>query len=191
MVYGIGTNDLRGIHKVCWIENGIRHDCIIYKTWQSMLGRITKESSYSDTKISPDWLYFSNFKTWYEKQYIGTNYQLDKDLLSLGSNTYSPTTCLFIPCELNSAINFVRVKRGSLLLGVSRHRTTFRTSYISVEGTRHQKNFSSEIEAHHFYLQKKIEYIQSFKLKYPDFNIYIDNYCEYINSFILQNKVLV
>lgn len=101
---------------------------IIYK---SMLGRLTKESSYRDTKISSD---FSNFKTWYEKQHI--DYQLDKDLLSLGSNIYS------VYLLLMNAINFVRVKRGGLLLGVSRNHTTFRTS-----GTRHQKNFSSEIEA--------------------------------------------
>jgi hypothetical protein len=102
MVYGIGTNDLRGIHKVCWIENGVRHDCIIYKTWQSMLGRLTKESSYRDTKISSDWLYFSNFKTWYEKQHIGTNYQLDKDLLGDGL-TYSKEHCILLPREINNA----------------------------------------------------------------------------------------
>lgn len=60
-------------------------------------------SSYADCKLDKSWLMFSNFKKWYDRNYM-EGYALDKDLLSIGCKCYSPTTCCFIPKELNNLI---------------------------------------------------------------------------------------
>lgn len=51
-----------------------------------------------------EWLTFSNFKRWFDENYI-EGFAIDKDLLSLpGSKIYSPQTCCFLPRIINNAI---------------------------------------------------------------------------------------
>lgn len=89
-----------------------------YLTWTNMLKRAyddkTKDvqPSYKSSKVCDEWLNFQNFAKWCNSQEFfnakdakGRSYQLDKDLIVLGSKTYSPESCCFIPQSLNLAVS--------------------------------------------------------------------------------------
>ncbi len=59
--------------------------------------------SYKGIVFYKPWLKFSNFKVWFDENYI-EGYVLDKDLLSNGEKAYSPCTCCFIPRDLNNLL---------------------------------------------------------------------------------------
>lgn len=74
-----------------------------FLTWYSILDRVGKKR-YKNVGISEDWLYFSNFKRFFDKNYYD-GFVIDKDILSSpGCKMYSAETCCFIPKELNSSI---------------------------------------------------------------------------------------
>ena len=52
----------------------------------------------------------------------GRYWQLDKDLLFVGNKTYSETTCVFVPNEINLFFNNHGNARGEYPLGVSFHK---------------------------------------------------------------------
>lgn len=87
-------------------KNGVRykHICPYYSVWSSMICRCynSRRKAYETVTVCDEWLVFSQFKIWMEKQvYIGL--QLDKDLLQLGveNKVYSPDTCIFIEKSIN------------------------------------------------------------------------------------------
>ena len=111
-VCGIGINDYDGSIKID--GRAIKS----YKIWMAMLGRCysTKDKKYHQygakgVKVCDEWLYFSNFKKWFDENYRydlveqGIKIALDKDLMSDGSKIYSPTTCIFLPERANSFIS--------------------------------------------------------------------------------------
>lgn len=83
-----------------------------YDHWRRFLCRSysvewkDKHPTYSDTYVCNDWHDYQLFAKWYHGQNYSANvnYDLDKDLLVLGNNIYSPETCVLIPNELNKAI---------------------------------------------------------------------------------------
>ena len=91
LVFGVGHNDMpHGQASV----GGKKY----YTTWTNMLKRCYKENL--GAKVCDEWLTFSNFKAWMEKQdWEGKH--LDKDLLGDGT-LYSPETCCFLPPKINS-----------------------------------------------------------------------------------------
>lgn len=112
LVYGIGINDAD--YKVHGVLNGKRVRCPYYSRWLQMLRRCYDEKSsframYIGVTVCAEWLRFSVFKAWMEKQPWQGN-ELDKDLLFKGNKVYSPETCCLIPDRLNC-----------LFLGLSRH----------------------------------------------------------------------
>jgi hypothetical protein len=54
--------------------------------------------------ICPEWYDFSKFESWFSKQPIKVGWHLDKDLKSLDSKVYSPSTCCIIPPKINTFI---------------------------------------------------------------------------------------
>lgn len=80
--------------------------CPFYQKWASMLSRcysprIQKlQPSYCNVSVCKEWLTFSNFKKWMEKQ-DWEGKELDKDLLFRGNLIYSPETCVFLDKPLN------------------------------------------------------------------------------------------
>lgn len=107
LIYGVGINDYKGKIKI----DG--KDLKSYKTWLRMLERcysekyINKHPTYKNCKVCKEWLYFSNFKVWFDENYnnnLHIKYKLclDKDLLSTKDNKiYSPQTCIFLPQKVN------------------------------------------------------------------------------------------
>lgn len=152
LVYGVGINDLAG-------EEG-KSD--FYRKWVGMLERcysaryLKKRPSYKGCSVCPEWLTFSNFKSWMKEQdYEGK--QLDKDILIPGNRLYSPGTCTFISCQLNTFLIESGSIRGGYPIGVDFHRKTnkFRAQ-CNTSGVRKTLGyFDTAEEAHAAWLAEK------------------------------------
>lgn len=117
-VRGIGINDYKGC-----VHDKDMQDIPSYKLWTRILARCydTKRyHTYKDCGICDEWLRFSNFKRWFDENYID-GYHLDKDILVKGNKVYSPETCCFVPQEINKLIINAKKHRGELPVGVSRN----------------------------------------------------------------------
>lgn len=97
-----------------------------HKTWESMVRRcynknIKENPTYKDCTVTPEWHNFQNFAKWYDDNYPndGGKYDLDKDLLIVNNNIYSPVSCIFIPSWLNSFTINCEASRGDLPVGVN------------------------------------------------------------------------
>lgn len=95
-VYGVGINDAD--YKIMW-QGRL---CPFYKKWNNMLERCYSKRypTYASCGVCEEWLVFTNFKKWMSTQdWEGKD--LDKDVLVVGNNIYSPDTCLFVSSHVN------------------------------------------------------------------------------------------
>ena len=102
LVYGVGVNDsatsiatyskIEGKRVQTWT-------CPFYSVWSGILyrcyGSSKRQGCYESSNVCDEWLVFSNFRNWMEKQ-NWKGMQLDKDLLTVGNVKYSPSTCIFV-----------------------------------------------------------------------------------------------
>ena len=106
LVYGVGVNDKTIPAKV----DG--KDVKEYSLWQDMLKRCFSEKyqnkypAYKGCNVSDNFLHYSFFYDWCHKQTgfgniddKGRSWCLDKDLLLVGSKTYSETACVFVTTD--------------------------------------------------------------------------------------------
>ena len=65
---------------------------------------------YIDCEVSDEFCNFQNFAKWYDRKIYTSSYalELDKDLLVRDNKIYSPSTCCFIPKEINNNLNYTR-----------------------------------------------------------------------------------
>lgn len=100
------------IRGVAYNDTCYSHKDRAFKTWIEMLKRCYPKSekekrifrSYEGCVVCQDWLLFSNFKKWFDRNYVN-GYVLDKDLLWNGEyKIYSPDTCCFIPQSINNLL---------------------------------------------------------------------------------------
>ena len=126
-----------------------------------------KEPSYIGCTVCDDWLLFSNFKEWFDKNYIEW-YQLDKDILVKGNKVYSPQTCCFVPKEINYLFVKCNGSRGQHPLGVSYHsqRNKFQVSMGISNIGKHLGLFNTANEAFKAYKTAKEAYIKEVATKY-------------------------
>ena len=122
LVYGVGLNDSDCATET--IVNGKRVVCPIYRKWVNMLNRCyskryqSEKPSYAECVVCDEWLTFSNFKKWMDKQdWHGKH--LDKDILFEGNKIYSPETCVFVDAMTNGFVIASVKRRGDYPLGVS------------------------------------------------------------------------
>ena len=147
-----------------------------YNAWSAMILRCyTKKSSlrekysaYLGCYVCDEWLYFSNFKHWFDKNHI-EGYALDKDILVKGNKVYSPQTCCFVPQKINNIFSSHKRKRGKYPIGVIKvvcgNKIMYRAqmSYISPNGKRKNKIlgvFNTISDAFTAYKQEKEQYIK-------------------------------
>ena len=111
-LYGVGINDVCLPTRVGNVRDRA------YQHWKSLIERCysdkyhSRQSSYIDCEVCDEWKYFSNFKKWFEKNYVD-GYQLDKDILVKGNKIYSPNTCCFVPKDINAAFQFARINANN------------------------------------------------------------------------------
>lgn len=103
MIFGVGVNDLSSKHPS-------------YQCWHSMLRRgysdLYKKSkpTYAETRVDERWHRLSAFDPWWREHAIA-DWQLDKDLLGNGK-LYSEDICVFLPNEINTALQTDRGNNG-------------------------------------------------------------------------------
>ena len=170
-VYGVGhigntKTSLNAKHKPAYI------------LWKDMLKRCYDKEyqethpCYRDCYVSECFKSFENFESWCEKQ-VGFNevgFRLDKDILLKGNKVYSPSTCSFVPYEVNGLFVIQQQNRGELPVGVSFNNTKSR--YVVRMSTKsHCKHLSvhdTVDEAFYVYKEAKEAYIKEVANKWKD-----------------------
>ena len=125
LVYGVGFNDKTRPAKVDGKK--VKE----YQLWQNMLIRCfsdkyqTRQPTYKGCSVSDNFLHYSFFYDWCQEQIgfgkvdeKGRSWCLDKDLLFVGNKTYSETTCVFVPHEINLFFTDSGNARGEYPIGV-------------------------------------------------------------------------
>lgn len=163
LVSGVGINDYNGIIS----DDG--KELKSYQTWRNMIARCYckntrgRYKTYEDCEVCEEWKHFSNFKEWFDRNYIA-GYDLDKDLLHQDSKIYSPETCIFIPHKINTLFRDIGKKKNCSKTGVSFSRKSnkkiFRASAI-IEGVNRTIGlYKTEDEAHSAYLEMKYKEVK-------------------------------
>lgn len=155
----IGRIDGKRKQKTVWT-------CLYYQTWVDMIKRCysakfqESNKTYIGCTVSEDWLTFSNFKAWMEKQDFEGK-QLDKDLLFEGNKVYSADTCVFVSQTVNLFTNDHGAKRGEWMIGVtwSKGKGKFQAQCSDpfTKKRGHLGYFDSEQEAHEAWARRKLE----------------------------------
>lgn len=127
LLYGVAINDAEYTTRIAKRVGSKTFDvwvCPYFSRWKHVLNRClsqkfkSKNPTYRDCEICSDWLLFSNFKKWMEKQ-DWQGKELDKDILIQGNKTYCPEACVFIDSMVNTFINSQESSRGSSMIGTS------------------------------------------------------------------------
>lgn len=133
LVYGVGVNDYKGNTKYNHVH------IPSYHTWVEMLKRCfcdnfkNSNRTYTECKCCDEWKSFSAFKTWFDNPENGykDGYALDKDILIKGNKIYSPSTCCFVPNEINVLLCKSDAKRGCMPIGVYERKLVNGSSYMA------------------------------------------------------------
>lgn len=171
-VYGVGINDAK--YNLSITIGNKKYTCPYYSRWVDMLTRcyniksLKRRPTYSGCSVASEWLVFSNFRKWMERQEWQGKH-LDKDLLVKGNKVYSSSTCMFIPMEINNILNNHGNARGNYPQGVS--------------WDDNNKKFKAQIV-----IKSKKKYLGIFKTIYLASNSYQKNKKTYIKSIAEEHK---
>jgi hypothetical protein len=176
--YGVGINDAD--YQVS--DKKLNWKCPFYVVWSNMLTRCYSKSyqeahpSYQECSVCGDWLVFSKFRMWMEKQdYI--NKQLDKDILIRNNKIYSPINCCFVDKNLNLFLTENKSSVGDYPVGVDKRANLKSRPYRSsiknpFTGKRLELGcFNTPEEAHIVWKTKKHEYACIFAERESDLRI--------------------
>lgn len=125
LVCGVGINDADYVTQPK--INGKQVCCKFYSVWLHMLRRCysenyqNKKPTYKGCSVCEEWLTFSNFKAWMEKQ-DWQGHDIDKDILVKGNKVYSPETCVFVTALVNTFIISNDSSKGEHPIGVTWHK---------------------------------------------------------------------
>lgn len=174
LVCGVGTNNadyvVQKFETVDCVDGKRKQKlvwtCPYYRTWVGMIYRCysdksqNKRPTYRGCSVSEEWLTFSNFKAWMEKQdWEGKH--LDKDLLFEGNKLYSPETCVFVSPMVNTFISDNGAARGEWPIGVcwNKEKTKLQSNCRNpfTKKAEYLGCFISEEEAHQVWLKRKLE----------------------------------
>ena len=173
LVRGVGINNadyVVTVYETIGYENGkqkrrVVWRCPFYSRWNDMLARCYTTSykqrfpTYEGCCVCKEWLTFSNFKAWMEKQ-DWEGKELDKDLLVPRNKVYSPETCVFVDKRVNLFLTESSANRGGYMIGVSWKKGKDRFQAVCNNGARKSKHlgyFNTELEAHKAWLAFKLE----------------------------------
>lgn len=156
--------------KACSLWENIRVRCQI-------LSELERFEKYKVVGVVEEWKDFQVFAEWFEVVSSGPYYkegwELDKDLLSDPDNKlYGPNTCVFIPQELNRAMQEGKKRNLDLPIGVSqRTNATLETRYSCGDETFYVRATfdNNEVDkAAALYKEAKQKYLNHLCDKYKD-----------------------
>ncbi|MFK5948813.1 MAG: AP2 domain-containing protein [Methylococcales bacterium] len=169
-IHGVGVNDADYI--VAQKIDGELVTCPFYRKWTNMLRRCYSQKihvicpTYIGCTVVNEWLIFSVFKNWMERQ-DWENKELDKDLLVHGNKVYGPDTCLFVSREINLLLTDSGAIRGKYPQGVcwAKHAGAF-VAQIKKYGKKHYLGlFDTPEKASETYQAAKQEHVRDIALK--------------------------
>jgi hypothetical protein len=140
-----------------------------YLYWVGMIDRCYKNSNrlrtYEDKFVCEEWLNYSNFKIWFDKNYYeitNKKMQLDKDILVKRNKIYSPSTCIFVPNDINMLFVKADNIRGDLPIGVhhNRNRNCYASKLSINNKSKYLGRFTDAQEAFNVYKMHKEAYIK-------------------------------
>ena len=174
LVCWVGINDADYVvqkWETIGYENGSQKQkliwrCPFYRAWKGMLERCYSAKfqednpTYRGCSVAEEWLTFSVFKDWMEKQDWEGN-QLDKDLLFEGNKVYSAETCVFVTRMVNTFVCDGGAARGEWLIGVSWCKITEKfVAQCNNPFTKKKEKlgyFTCEQQAHNAWKRRKLE----------------------------------
>ena len=116
--------------------------------------------TYATCTVCEEWLTFSNFKSWMEKQDWEGKY-LDKDILVIGNREYSASTCVFVSGLVNTFILECNKARGDWPIGVRLHKKSAvfhaRCRNPFTGNSEYLGSFQDPQKAHEKWLSRKLE----------------------------------
>lgn len=141
-----------------------------YKIWIGMLQRSyddklhARHPSYIGVSVCAEWHNFQTFAEWMKSQpnaYL-KGFEIDKDIIVRGNKVYSPDTCSFVPCQINTIINDCGARRGNLPVGVVyRKRDKKYYAQMNIDGVmKHISSHETPDEAFSAYKEKREERIR-------------------------------
>ena len=96
-----------------------------YLRWHDMIHRCynakfhERQSQYKECSVCEEWLNYSNFKVWYDKNKYGeAQLDLDKDILFKNNKIYDPAHVVLVPHEINTLFIAGDKRRDDLPIGV-------------------------------------------------------------------------
>lgn len=164
LLFGVGINDLY-----------LTKTCTLYRVWKGMLERCYssdgKYSSYKDCSVCEEWHKLSNFRDFFDKNYI-EGFALDKDFIIPNNKVYSPSTCIFIPKEINSILVKCGRDKNGKLHGVNFSKRLGKyvsnVSFLDKCKRIHIGVYDTIEDAESAYISKKLDIIKSVADKYKD-----------------------
>ena len=147
----------------------------LYVVWTNMIRRCYDEEvrekcpTYKDVTVCEEWHNFQNFAGWFEenwKEYMNSEWHLDKDVLYPDCKIYSPETCCFLPREINNAFNRHTSKRGEFLIGTNRSGLKIQARISKYGKSLFIGYFNTSEEAFQAYKVAKEEYIKELAEKW-------------------------
>lgn len=133
LVFGVGINDEITPSTKC-------HKA--YNHWQMILKKCfdkdykAKHPTYKSVTMCEEWKRFSIFKKWFDENYVD-GYDLDKDLLSEnGNKVYSPSTCCFIPHNINVLLCSKKLGKDGLPRGIRKESKSYTVRVCLHKGER-------------------------------------------------------
>lgn len=150
-----------------------------YKFWKSMIQRCYDKSflmshpEYKECTVCEEWHNFQNFAKWFDDNYYNIEERimnLDKDILCKGNKIYSPSTCVFVPDNINLLFANHTVTRGKYPIGVTyeKRRGMFDASMSVKKYKNHLGLFNTPEEAFYAYKTEKEKYIKEIADLYRD-----------------------
>lgn len=141
--WGINDSSYAVTHK---LQNGKIFTCPFYSVWKSMIQRCYSTATmqrcptYEKCSITPDWQYFTAFRSWMITQ-DWQGKELDKDILLKGNKFYSPENCvfvskvinLFIKPNTNAGIRFVSKRPRLTITNPVTRKTEYLGTFDTVE----------------------------------------------------------
>lgn len=159
LVYGVGINDYKGNISI----HGVHIKS--YKAWVRVLERCydikykTKNPSYNDVVICDEWIKFSNFKEWFDKNYVD-GYEIDKDIPVQGNKVYSPDTCCFVPRRINTLLLNKQRTNTSGVIGVYKNKHGTFVAHSNMNGKKITIGyFKTAEDASKAYVKAKEEFV--------------------------------
>lgn len=174
LMFGVGVNDADYVvekkETIGYVDGKRKQKlvwfCPFFRVWKSMLARCysakyqERYPTYKGCTVSKEWLTFSIFKRWMEKQ-DWEGKQIDKDLLTEGNKVYNADTCVFVSQTVNKFVNDNGATRGKWKIGVywntesgkfmsqCKNPFTKKPEYLGL--------FICEQQAHEAWLKRKLE----------------------------------